>query len=144
MKFWILLFVVSAWGGEKGNSLLEGQAWAPLREQAIIVAEGGYFPSHLSLFTGERLRLFITNTLEEESCLIMVDPHHLFLAAHKGSVASGEVTFTLPGSYSFYCPSSKNFNGKITGTITVLERKKKSKRTPAGMSDKKVWMPREN
>ena len=143
MKFGFLLFVLNAWAGERENSLMEGQTWAPLKKQGVIVAQGGYFPNHISLFVGERLRLFVTTTLEEESCLIMRDPP-LFLALRRGRLISKEITFILPGAYPFYCPSEKSFNGKIAGTITVLERPQKSKRTLVGAPDKKIWVPREN
>lgn len=115
----------------------------PTREFSVIVTKEGYYPRRISLFAGERLRLFVTNLSDEQNCLI-VTGHNIFLAAHKGTVTEGEALFDKPGVYPFYCPSSK-FNGQIT----VIEKKKKVAAIPQrGIASEKpaapaVWMPKE-
>ena len=105
----------------------------PVREISIIVTKEGYYPKSLSVFEGEKVKFFVTSTVEEPNCLI-VESHKVFMAANKGKVTEGEATFDKPGEFAFYCPSSKN-DGKI-----VVIRKKEVKREIASES---VWMPRE-
>ena len=37
----------------------------PTREVAVIVTKEGYYPRSLSVFEGERIKFFVTSTLEE-------------------------------------------------------------------------------
>lgn len=111
----------------------------PLREVAIIFSDEGYYPKSISVFEGEKVRFFITSTTEKPHCLI-VESHKLFLSATKGKIAEGEVTFTRPGTFSFYCPSSTN-----DGRVVVLE-KKDSKQSRNIASEKKEplkWVPKD-
>lgn len=122
--------------------LMMGQALAsdsrPLRELAVIVTKEGYYPKSLSVFEGERVKFFVTSTVEEPHCMI-VESHKVFLAATKGKVTEAEVVFEKAGEFSFYCPSSKN-NGKV-----VVLKKQVPKREIA--SEKKhdgmLWTPKE-
>lgn len=112
----------------------------PTREFSVIVTKEGYYPRRISLFAGEKLRLFVTNLTDEQNCLI-VTGHNIFLAAQKGNITEGEALFDKPGVYPFYCPSSK-FNGQIT----VIEKKKKIAIVRAIASEKSapaVWMPKD-
>ncbi len=104
----------------------------PTREISIIVTKEGYYPKSLSVFEGEKVKFFITSTVEDPSCVI-VESHKVFMAATKGKITEGEAVFDKAGEFAFYCPSSKN-DGKI-----VVLRKHQPKREIA--SD--VWMPRE-
>ncbi len=107
----------------------------PTREVAVIVTKEGYYPKSLSVFEGEKVKFYVTSTVEEPHCLI-VESHKVFLAANKGKVTETEVVFDTAGEFAFYCPSSKN-DGKI-----VVLKKREVKREVA--SEKvNVWMPRE-
>lgn len=105
----------------------------PVREVSIIVTQEGYYPKSLSVFEGEKVKFFVTSTVENPSCVI-VESHKVFLAASKGKVTEGEAVFDKAGEFAFYCPSSKN-----DGRIVVLKKKQQPQRNVA--SD--VWMPRE-
>lgn len=120
-----LLLTAVAWAGEK-------KLETPTREISIIVTKEGYYPKSLSVFEGEKVKFFVTSTVEDPSCVI-VESHKVFMAAAKGKVTEGEAVFDKAGEFAFYCPSSKN-DGKI-----VVLRKHQPKREIA--SD--VWMPRE-
>lgn len=110
----------------------------PTREVAIIVTKEGYYPKHLSVFEGEKVKFFVTSTVEEPNCLI-VESHKVFMAANKGKVTEADVVFENPGEFAFYCPSSKN-DGKI-----VVLKKQNMKREIASEKGNKasVWMPKE-
>jgi plastocyanin len=104
----------------------------PTREISIIVTKEGYYPKSLSVFEGEKVKFFVTSTVEDPSCVI-VESHKVFMAAARGKVTEGEAVFDKAGEFAFYCPSSKN-DGKI-----VVLKKHQPKRDIA--SD--VWMPKE-
>jgi plastocyanin len=109
----------------------------PLREVAVIVTKEGYYPKSLSVFEGEKVKLYLTSTVEEPHCLI-VESHKVFMAANKGKVTEAEVVFDTAGEFAFYCPSSKN-DGKV-----VVLKKRDAKREVASEKEKvNVWMPKE-
>lgn len=114
---------------------------APTKDFSIIVTKEGYYPSHISLFQGERARFFVTNLSDEPACVI-VSQHNVFMAAEKGKVTEGEAYFDQAGTFPFYCPSTKH-NGKIS----VIEKKKKVvERKIASETEPVVegpWIPRE-
>lgn len=114
------------------------KAIPPTREIAIIVTKEGYYPKNLSVFEGERVKFFVTSTVEEPNCLI-VESHKVFMAANKGKVTEAEVVFENPGNFAFYCPSSKN-----DGKIAVL-KKYIPKRDIASENgnNAKLWVPKE-
>jgi plastocyanin domain-containing protein len=91
----------------------------PQREHSIILTESGYYPDQIVAFEGERLKLFVTSTIDKPECLVVED-HKIFLEATKGKVASGESVLAKAGTYKFYCPSS-HYQGKLV----VLEKKVK-------------------
>ncbi len=109
----------------------------PTREVAIIVTKEGYYPKSISVFEGERIKFYVTSTVEDPHCLI-VESHKVFLAANKGKVTEAEAVFDKAGEFAFYCPSSKN-DGKV-----VVLKKVEPKRDIA--SEKKAmdpWVPKE-
>jgi len=117
---------------------------SPLREYSVIATADGYFPDHLSIFEGEKLRLFFTTTSDAPSCL-KIREKKLFLSAKKGSIAEGEILFKNAGIFEFYCPAEN-----IKGTITVLRKAGhkgpfKSGRTIQSVREKKQrqWRPRD-
>lgn len=127
----IFLFIsLSAWAQDK--------KLPPTREVAVIVTKEGYYPKSLSVFEGERVKFYVTSTVEDPHCLI-VESHKVFLAANKGKVTEAEAVFDKPGEFAFYCPSSKN-DGKI-----VVLRKNTPKREIASQrkNDPSLWVPRE-
>ena len=120
--------------------LLAGSAWAeaptPRREISVIVTQEGYYPKNLTVFQGEKVKFYVTSTVEQPDCLL-VQGHKIFLAANKGKIAEAEATFDTAGEFSFYCPSSKH-----DGKITVL-KKSDPNRGLAGQSDPEVWTPKD-
>ena len=110
----------------------------PLREVAVIVTKEGYYPKTLSVFEGEKVKFYVTSTVEEPHCMI-VESHKVFLAANKGKVTEAEAVFDKAGEFAFYCPSSKN-DGKV-----VVLKKQSPKREVA--SERKhegmLWTPKE-
>ena len=113
----------------------------PLREQAIIVSDEGFYPKSISVFKGEQVRFFVTSTSDNKSCFILKGKD-LFLAAEKGKVSEGVVYFNKAQTVEFYCPTLPS-----KGRLTVLERPKdkKQKRAQRTMASERVrvWMPRE-
>ncbi len=127
-----LLFSFSAFAQEAKK------ANPPTREVAIIVTKEGYYPKSLSVFEGEKVKFFVTSTVEEPNCLI-VESHKVFMATNKGKVTEAEAVFEHAGEFAFYCPSSKN-DGKV-----VVLKKQVPKRGIASENgnDAKHWMPKE-
>ncbi len=110
----------------------------PVREMAVIVTKEGYYPKSLSVFEGEKIKFYVTSTVEEPHCMI-VESHKVFLAANKGKVTEAEVVFDKAGEFAFYCPSSKN-DGKI-----VVLKKAMPKREVASEKSREglLWTPKE-
>ncbi|MCM2351725.1 MAG: cupredoxin domain-containing protein [Bacteriovoracaceae bacterium] len=132
MKLYLISFLILF------SLLATAASERPLREVAVIVTQEGYYPKSLSVFEGEKIKFYVTSTVEEPHCMI-VESHKVFLAANKGKVTEAEVVFDKAGEFSFYCPSSKN-NGKV-----VVLKKQVPKREVA--SEKKhdgmLWTPKE-
>jgi plastocyanin len=133
MKIWFLVFLALM-----GPAFAEGES-VRTREISVIVTPEGYYPRSIPVFEGERVKLYVTSTVEAPNCLI-VEGHKVFLAANKGKVSEAEVTFDKAGEFNFYCPSSK-----IDGRVVVL-KKKSAKRNIASetrSNDPAHWVPRE-
>jgi plastocyanin len=109
----------------------------PLREVAIIVTKEGYYPKSISVFEGEKVKFYVTSTVEDPNCLI-VESHKVFMAANKGKITEGETTFDKAGEYAFYCPSSKN-----DGKVVVLRRNSPKREVASEKNEASVWMPKE-
>jgi len=110
----------------------------PLREVAVIVTKEGYYPKSISVFEGEKVKFYVTSTVEAPDCLI-VESHKVFMAANKGKITEAETVFDKAGEFAFYCPSSKN-----DGKIVVLKKKVAKKREIASeKNDSMVWTPKE-
>lgn len=111
---------------------------SPTREVAIIVTKEGYYPKSISVFEGEKIKFYVTSTVEEPNCMI-VEAHKVFLAASKGKITEGEAVFNKAGEFAFYCPSSKN-DGKV-----VVLKKQTPKREVASEKnhDGMLWTPKE-
>ncbi len=110
----------------------------PLREVAVIVTQEGYYPKSISVFQGEKIRFFVTATVENPSCMI-VDNHKVFLAANKGKITETEVLFDRSGEFSMYCPGSKNTGKVVVITKQAPKRDVASEKTGPSM----IWMPKE-
>ena len=130
MKFlWLIMLVsISAWA----------QAPQPSREVSVIVTKEGYYPKNLTVFQGEKVKFYVTSTVEEPDCML-VQGHKVFLAATKGKITEAEATFDTAGTFSFYCPSSKH-DGKIT---VIKKAEKRAIRGLAGQNDPEVWTPKD-
>lgn len=132
MKLFLFFLLVSA------TVYAEKSAPTPTREVAIIVTKEGYYPKALSVFEGERIKFYVTSTVEDPHCLI-VESHKVFLAANKGKVTEAEAVFDKAGEFAFYCPSSKN-----DGKIVVLKKMKTSREIASEKkNDPMLWTPKE-
>ena len=109
----------------------------PTREISVIFTEEGYYPRSISVFEGEKVRFFVTSTTDKPHCFI-VESHKVFLSATKGKISESEVTFDKPGTFSFYCPSSKN-----DGRVVVLETKKPERAVASEKKDPIQWVPKD-
>lgn len=117
----------------------------PVREISLIATPEGYYPKDFSVFAGEKVKFFLTNTGNTPSCF-MLPEKEIFLSAQKGHVSEGSAFFSKPGVYKFYCPT-----GKIKGHMTVLPRPKseeelEAERRIASERNKtkvRIWYPRE-
>lgn len=109
----------------------------PTREVAIIVTKEGYYPKSISVFEGEKVKFFVTSTVEEPNCMI-VESHKVFMAANKGKVTEAEATFDHAGEFAFYCPSSKN-----DGKVVVLKKVMPKREIASDKGEPSVWMPKE-
>ncbi len=118
-------------------TLVRAEAPAPpTREVSVIVTKEGYYPRQITVFEGERIKFYVTATVEEPDCLI-VQGQKVFLAANKGKITEAEAVFDQPGTFAFYCPASKH-----DGKITVLKKaEKQGWRMPA--SGSAGWVPKE-
>ncbi len=115
----------------------------PLRDISIIVTKEGYYPNKISVFEGEKVRFFVTSTMDDPGCFLL--PHkEIFLSAKKGVITEAKAVMKDPGSYMFHCPT-----GKIKGSLVVLPNpNKKQKRAIASEVMEEgpkeyYWMPRE-
>lgn len=136
MKLFILLFLLIT---AAANAQEAKRTVQPTREVAIIVTKEGYYPKHLSVFEGEKVKFYVTSTVEEPNCLI-VESHKVFMAANKGKVTEGEAVFEHAGEFAFYCPSSKN-----DGKVVVLKKQlpKRDIASEKSGNEATVWMPKE-
>jgi plastocyanin len=110
----------------------------PTREMSVIFTKEGYYPKSISVFEGERVKFYLTSTVEDPGCLI-VEGHKLFMAASKGKLTEAEVHFERPGEFSFYCPSSKN-NGRV---VVIPKQQPKREVASEKSNDPAHWVPRE-
>jgi plastocyanin len=130
MKLWIACFLLS--------TLSWAAPTVPTREISVIVTKEGYYPKSLTVFQGEKVKFYVTSTVEEPDCML-VQGHKVFLAANKGKISEAEAVFETAGEFSFYCPSSKH-DGKIT---VIKKSEPRPVRGLAGQNDPAVWTPKE-
>jgi plastocyanin len=109
----------------------------PLRELSVIVTKEGYYPKSISVFEGEKIKFYVTSTIEEPHCMI-VEGHKVFMAANKGKVTEAEALFDKAGEFAFYCPSSKN-----DGKIVVLKKTVPKRDLASEKSKEGIWTPKE-
>jgi hypothetical protein len=110
----------------------------PMREVAIILTKEGYYPKSVSVFEGEKLKFYLTSTVEEPGCL-MVESHKVFMAANKGKVTEAEATFENSGEFALYCPSTKN-----SGKVVVLKKAVPKREVASDKNqDPLLWVPKE-
>lgn len=109
----------------------------PMREISIIVTKEGYYPKSLSVFEGEKVKFYVTSTLDEPHCMI-VEGHKVFVAANKGKVAEAEATFDKAGEFAFYCPSSTS-----DGKIVVMKKHVPKREIASEKNEGMLWTPKE-
>jgi hypothetical protein len=140
--FFLLILPISFVG--KSYAINDAKVFdKPQREHSVILTENGYYPDHIVAFEGEKLKLFVTSTIDKPECLVVED-HKIFLEATKGKIASGESVLGKAGTYKFYCPSSQ-----YKGQLTVLKRKVKKEEPKRIIPSREVasekpayWTPR--
>ncbi|OFZ26791.1 MAG: hypothetical protein A2381_06525 [Bdellovibrionales bacterium RIFOXYB1_FULL_37_110] len=116
---------------------------SPQRMHAVIVSETGFYPDSIMLFRGEHLKLFVTGTTLQPSCL-MIPSKEIFLAAEKGIITEGEVSFDQPGVYEFFCPSKRNIKGKIVVIEKKLQADKIKREVASKNKVKQYWYPKDD
>ena len=131
MKIFILLLFISSVAGAAESISV------PTREVSVIVTKEGYYPKSLSVFEGEKIKFYVTSTVEEPNCLI-VESHKVFMAANKGKVTEAEAVFDKAGEFAFYCPSSKN-----DGKIVVLKKAQPKREVASDKNEGMLWTPKE-
>ncbi len=131
MKIFFILLFLSSFAWAKESSMV------PTREISVIVTKEGYYPKTLSVFEGEKIKFYVTSTVEEPNCLI-VESHKVFMAANKGKVTEAEAVFDKAGEFAFYCPSSKN-----DGKIVVLKKAQPKREIASEKNDGMLWTPKE-
>jgi len=136
----ILTFLFSSTTWALEETVFKEEAYSvPERELAIIAGKQGYYPEHISVFAGEKVRFFFSTVSKESSCLILKD-HDLYLSAGPQEVASSEMVFVKPGVYDFFCPK-----GEIKGKISVLlKQKRQPERKVASEKKSRIWKPKED
>ncbi|OUR94051.1 hypothetical protein A9Q84_18230 [Halobacteriovorax marinus] len=114
---------------------------SPEREQSIIVSSEGYYPKVVHVYSGEKVKFFITSTGSRPSCFT-IPKKQVFLPASRGEISESTVFFERPGVYEFNCPA-----GGIKGRIVVQEhptaRRARIKREIASEKRVKIWRPRD-
>lgn len=112
----------------------------PMRENAVIVSDTGFYPNRIVVFKGERVKFFVTNISEQAQCFNIPDKN-IFTTAQKGKIAEGEAYFDKSGIFVFNCPNS-NFQGRVIVMEKADDLAESNRRGLA--SDKvKVWKPKE-
>jgi hypothetical protein len=132
MKLFLILFLFLS------HAIAEGQKPQPIREMSIILTKEGYYPKSVTVFEGEKVKFYVTSTVEDPGCLI-VEAHKVFLAANKGKVTEGEAVFDKAGEFAFYCPGSKNDGKVVVLKKFVPKREVASERKNEAM----LWTPKE-
>lgn len=117
--------------------------YPPERSISIVVAEDGFYPDRISVFTGEVVHFNVTAVTSMPSCLIL-EGHEVLLEARPRELRHQAMSFSEPGRYQYYCPGIQR-----RGVLTVLEHPVEHRardRMRQLASEKKrptVWMPRE-
>lgn len=137
MKILLMIVGVIGWGSVWAQAWVPTKA-APVREVSIIVSKEGYYPKNFTVFQGERVKFFVTSTVDSPDCLI-VQGHKIFMSATKGKITEGEAIFEHPGTFAFYCPATKH-----DGTVTVMKKVDPlAGRTIASDKNGHLWVPKE-
>lgn len=139
MKHWLLglSFIIFSF-----SALAEEKLAQPYRELSVILTAEGYYPKNLQVFEGEKVKFYLTSTVEDPGCMI-VQGHEVFMAANKGKVTEAEVVFSKAGNFSFYCPSNRKNDGKLTVIKKIDPNAKKRGIASEKSMDPAVWTPKE-
>lgn len=130
MKFILILLSLACWT----TALAESRV--PTREISVIVTKEGYYPKNFTVFQGEKIKFYVTATVDAPDCLV-IQGHKVFMSATKGKISEGETVFDTAGTFAFYCPATKH-----DGTITVIKKADRG-RVIAGETDPALWVPKE-
>ena len=139
----MILTLFIGFKGAKSNESRVSKFNIPEREVAIVATEDGFFPEILTVFKGEKVRIFLTSTTDKPNCL-MIPTKDIFMSGNKGKLTEATLYFDSSGVVKFNCPSSN-----ISGQFIVLKKKFSAKgdaRNIASLkkgSKVKIWLPRE-
>ena len=112
----------------------------PLRQEAVIICENGFYPNRLSVFNGEKVRFFITSTLKDKGCF-NIPAKNIFTSPSAGKILETEVFFDESGTFVVNCP-----NMQFSAQIIVQEKaadKFETNRRGLASDVVKVWKPKE-
>jgi hypothetical protein len=114
----------------------------PLREISIIATKDGFFPNKIMAYQGEKIKFFITSTVETGQCFIL-QKHEVFISAERGRVSEGETILDNAGRFKFYCPANKSVGYLKVFKKFNAEENSEVKRDIASEKKSSHWMPRD-
>lgn len=142
-KFLMFFFAFNVFALNENNYFNAKKNEQPVREISIIITDTGYYPARPQGFVGEKIRLFVTSTTANPTCLILKNKD-VFLEAKKGVVTEAEVYLEREGDIEMYCPA-----GGHRSKFVVLEHPSiKSERISREIAQEraknlKVWRPKD-
>lgn len=142
-KFLIFFFAFNIHALNENNYFNAKNTDQPVREISIIITDTGYYPAKPMGFVGEKVKLFVTSTTSNPTCLILKNKD-VFLEAKKGKVTEAEIYLEQEGEIEMYCPA-----GGHKSKFVVLEHpSKKSERISRQIAQEraknlKVWRPKD-
>jgi len=143
MKKWLTsLFIMTSAFLAVAEEKVEKKLQHPTRELSVILTAEGYYPKHLSVFEGEKIKFYLTSTVEDPGCMI-IQGHEVFMAANKGKITESEIVFKQAGEFSFYCPSNRKNDGKLTVMKKIDPNIKRGVASEKRPTDPMLWTPKE-
>lgn len=143
-KLLIIFLALNIYALNENNYFNAKKGDQPVREISIIITENGYYPAQPIGFVGEKVKIFVTSTTNNPTCLILKNKD-VFLEAKKGQVSEAEIYLEQEGEIEMYCPA-----GGHKSKFVVLEHpSKKSERISREIAQEraknlKVWRPKDD
>lgn len=83
----------------------------PTRSFSVIVGPEGYLPNTIIGFAGEKMTLYFTSLIGQESCFVLPSKD-IYLGIKKSNLSKIKIRFKNPGTYNFYCPA-QDYTGQF-------------------------------